>query len=188
MTTSGGGLYGFSGLRAGSYTVSMTQPGTYFFPVMSVDTTVVVGEALEGIDFPGIDPGPFTSWEMVAPMAPVILCNSEPGGCAGVSSVTLAAEATSPSSLDEPPLWDLVEFYYRVPGSGDPPILIGSTSDYDYDDNGTNRFYSWQVEMVGDDSFPLGPIEVIAVGSRGGDSSTTLPNTQITVAQGSANQ
>ena len=114
----------------------------------------------------------------------VTLCDGTgaPGSCSGVASVLLEAEASYPAAMEVDP-WDEVRFYYTVPSSG-VWALIGTTSDFEVTDQGFLRYYTYEYTLVGDDSLPVGPIEVIAVGvifDQGEFTYGTVPNTKITV-------
>jgi hypothetical protein len=100
-----------------------------------------------------------------------------------VTNVSLEAVATGPTDV-EVPFWDQVDFYYRVPGS--PESTFIGTASYDGDaDNGVERFFYYSFTLVGDDSLPIGPIEVFAIATAGASIYPTAFNTSITVAAGS---
>ncbi len=185
-TTDLDGNYAFPGLRAGAYTVTMAQPSTFYFPVMSYDTAVAVGETLLNLDFPGIDPGPFDTWDVSVLAGATTLCNGDPGVCSGVADVTLAAVASYPATeLIDP--WDEVEFHWSVAGSG-VWTELGTTTSPTLTDDGITRFYTYQMSLLGT-GLPPGPIEVRAVGVLDNDGPVyyeTLSNSQITVVSGSA--
>jgi hypothetical protein len=183
--TGPGGTYAFANLLAGSYTVSVTPPSGYFFPSTSETVALGIGQTLTGVDFPGIDPGPWVGWEMTLPDTEITLCDGTgaTGSCSGVTSVLVKAHGIGDTSLEES-LWDEVRFEYSVPGSG-TWTEFGTTSVWVMTDNGVNRFFTYQMILVGDDTLPLGPIEVRALGFDGATAYETVANTKITVAAGS---
>jgi hypothetical protein len=184
-TTNSSGDFFFGSRRSGAYTVSISgMPTELYFPTTLQSLALGVGEAQTGVDFLGIYPGPFDTWDITLPSEGVSLCDGtgSPGSCSGVSSVLIRAEVRFPASeLLDP--WEEVYFEYRVPGSS-TLTGIGSTTTFTYADQGAYRSWSCEITLYGDSSLPTGPIEIIATGVGGDSNVPTVPNTEITVVAG----
>jgi hypothetical protein len=174
----GGDGYPVLGDRVFSLPVALEVAIERYLMANSPVSPEVEGRIVQGPPFPG----PFDTWLLVQPSAPVTLCWPEKDGCQ--ATVLLRAEATGASGAYQNP-WTRVRFYYQPHGAGSP-TLIGETTSPSVTDDGHIRSWSWSVTLSAED-LPAGGLDVFAVGVDGNGKTYPTPfNSSISMVPANA--
>ena len=188
--TDGAGVYLFTSLDPGTYTVSVTAAG--YFAESSRVVTVAAGEDVT-VDFDGAylhtapeGTGTADTWTLAEPDVTVGLCNGEgTDPCEYGSTVTLRAVATGPTgTFVNPWLGGRVYFYYHHVTTGDYVYIgqVGGTYAVVTDD-GTTRSYTWQI-VFDATGVPAGTLEIMAAGTTPSQAYRTPLNCNVFVEDG----
>jgi len=184
------GIYRFSDLPAGPYTVVARGHGEYS-AYQSLDLDEGQDAVVEfRLGFPPTeaDSGPANEWTMGAPTTPVDVCNGQgEDPCQTSLTITVQAMAKEPAQGVISPTWagGTVYFYVLHPDLSFYIYIdsvVGSLADFSTE--GVNYFYTWSIDFS-PAGLPPGNVELLAVAedSEGNRYRTDL-NPNVTIVEG----